>query len=67
MNKNLITVLVFILIIFILFWMMPDSKIITIGNFVDLITNPVTSIIIGVYGVTDGVIKKVIDKNKKDD
>lgn len=45
MDKNRIVTLVFILLVLILFWMMPNTKIDTIGNFVNIIVTPLCAAI----------------------
>lgn len=42
MNKNLITVLVFILIMISMLWIMPDMKVETIGDFFEKIITPIS-------------------------
>lgn len=62
MNKNVITLLVFILIVIVLFWMMSNSKIETIESFVEKIIYPICFTFGGSSMVKNGV--KVI-KNRK--
>lgn len=49
MNKNLISVLVILLILVILFWLMPNQKIVLIGNFFEKLLSVafLTSFVIG--------------------
>jgi hypothetical protein len=60
MNKNLIPVLVFILIVFIIFWIMPDTKIEAIGKFLEKIIIPLCMAFggINVIGSIDRFRKK---------
>jgi len=41
MNKNLFMILIFIVVMFILFWMMPNLKIGAIGDFLGKIIVPI--------------------------
>ena len=50
MNKKLLYVLMFFLILVVLFWMMPDSKINTIGGFFEKIS-PISYALFGATGV----------------
>jgi hypothetical protein len=55
MNKNLIVVLVFVLIVLIFFWKMPDTKIDTIGNLLDKIITPICCTLSAIFGVSGGI------------
>lgn len=50
MNKNLLAVLIFLLVLVVCFWAMPDMKVDTIGDFFEKIITPVSiplSLVIG--------------------
>lgn len=48
--SNFQTLLIFLLVLVVLFWVMPDTKIITIGDFFSKILNPIAISISVIFG-----------------
>lgn len=64
MNKNIISVLIFIIVLVVLFWFMPNNKIETIGDFFEKVANPLAIPLSTMIGVSLGIIKYKQIKNK---
>ena len=63
MNKNLLIILAFLLVLVVLFWMMPNIKIETIGNFFEKIIKHVAIPLSALIAVRYGIIKYTERKN----
>lgn len=68
MNKNLLLVLIFVLIIFGMLWLMPDMKVENIGDFFAKIVTPLSVPLSGIILYRLGILKyKEITKEKDED
>ena len=63
MNKN---TLIFFVVLVVLFWMMPDTKVETIGDFFEKIIKPVGIPLSVVLGTKYG-LQKYLDYHNKDE
>lgn len=57
MNKNVLIVLSFLLVLVVLFWMMPDTKVGTIGDFFEKIIKPIGIPLSIALGLRSGILK----------
>lgn len=57
MNKSIIYVLIFFLVLVVLFWLMPNNKIEVIGDFLKKIVDPLAIPLATMIGVSFGIIK----------
>lgn len=63
MNKNLLTVLIFVLVLVVLFWIMPNIKVETIGDFFEKIIEPVSIPLSALIAVRYGIMKYIERNN----
>ncbi|ASV30308.1 hypothetical protein [Maribacter cobaltidurans] len=63
MNKNLLAVLIFVLVLVVCFWAMPNMKIDTIGDFFEKIIKPVSIPLSALIAVRHGIVKYIERKN----
>ena len=66
MNKNLIAILIFLLVLVGCFWAMPDGKIEDIGDFLEKIIKPISIPLSAFIAVRYGIIKYIEKKNGND-
>ena len=64
MNKNTIAILVFLLVLVVLFCIVPDSKVETIGDFFEKIIKPIGIPLSITIGLSLGILKYKQVKNK---
>ncbi len=64
MNKNIITILTFFVVLVVLFWVMPNQKVEIIGDFFEKILKPISIPLSAIVGVSLGVLKYKQIKNK---
>ena len=67
MNKSTKAVLIFLVVLVVLFWMMPNQKIEIIGDFFEKILKPISIPLSGIIGVTFFGIKKYMQPKNKDE
>lgn len=67
MNKNLLTVLTFVLIFFCMLWIMPDVKVENIGDFFAKIVKPLAIPLSIFLGGKLGIVKYNEIAKKKDE
>jgi hypothetical protein len=68
MNKNLLAILIFVLVLVGFFWAMPDGKTEDIGDFFEKIITPIAIPLSVLIGVRLGIVryKEIRDKKNKD-
>ena len=67
MNKNLLPSLIFVLVILGMLWLMPDTKIENIGDFLEKIVTPLSVPLSGIILYRLGILKyREITKKKGD-
>lgn len=57
MNKNILITLTFLLVLVALFWMMPYTKVVTIGDFFEKIIKPIGLPLSIALGLRYGILK----------
>lgn len=60
MDKNLKAVLIFLVVLVVLFWLMPDTKVTTIGDFFEKVITPICIAIGGPL-----IVKRLVKVYKK--
>jgi len=65
MNKNLLTTLIFVLVLVVMFWIMPSGKIEDIGDFFEKIIKPMSIPLSGIIALRLGIVKYKEIKNRK--